>query len=85
MYGIWLQQTETCKTFHAGGQNFVNACHASLFKASNSSCSDLCPEHIRDCFYNDEVTNPVAFLVFLIGAQLAAYILIMYIPGRLPG
>ena len=43
-----------CNTFHAGGQNFVNTCYASLFKASNWSCSDLCPKHIRECF-NDEV------------------------------
>ena len=37
--------------------------HASLFKASNSSCSDLFPKHIRN-FYNDEVTNPVLSFLF---------------------
>ena len=45
------------------GRNFVNACHASLFKTSNSGYSDLCPENTRN-FYNDEVTNTVLSFLF---------------------
>ena len=57
------------------------------FQASDSNCSDLCPKHNSDCFMNmmGSRTQFVFLVLLIIGALLAAYVLIMYMSGRWPG